>query len=149
MKIVLFALMFAAATPILAAPASATPAPEKASPHAPAASTAAPPAALPPSHLPGYAASAPGQTQPPVNAESLPNSGKVLAVIDTDLYTYVEVSNNGRLMWLATTKTSVVKGDTIRYGQGATINNFTSRALNRTFPSIIFIDRIAPVKAGT
>lgn len=136
MKTIFIALMFATvANSTLAAPDAPLSAPPGASPHT-----------VPPtSHILGNSA----LSSAPASAESLPNVGKVLEVIETDLYSFIEVTNNNGSVWLATTKTKVLKGDNIRYGQGATMSNFTSRTLNRTFPSIIFIDRIAPIKAGT
>lgn len=75
-----------------------------------------------------------------------PNSGKVLEMIDTDMYTYIQVSNKGADVWLAASKTKVAKGATINYGTGAVMTNFHSKALNRTFPQITFIDKVEVVK---
>ena len=76
-----------------------------------------------------------------------PNSGKVLDMINTDLYTYVEVSESGGgSRWLAASKVKVAKGDTIRYGDGAVMTNFHSKTLNKTFPTITFLDKVIPVK---
>ncbi|MEQ1814265.1 MAG: hypothetical protein ABL860_07425 [Candidatus Nitrotoga sp.] len=136
MKPIFIALILATvASPTWAAPDAPLSTPPGASPHT------VPPA----SHMLGNSASTPA----PISAESLPNAGKVLEVIETDLYSFIEVTSNNGPVWLATTKTKILKGDNIRYGQGAAMSNFTSRTLNRTFPSIIFIDRIASVKAGT
>ena len=76
-----------------------------------------------------------------------PYTGKVLDMIDTDLYTYVEVSESGGgSRWLAASKVKVAKGDTIRYGDGAVMTNFHSKTLNKTFPTITFLDKVIPVK---
>jgi len=146
MKTIFIVFMLATvASPTLAAPDAPLSAPHTASPHTASPHTASPHTAPPASHVLGNAA----LNSAPVNAASLPNVGKVLEVIETDLYSFIEVTNNNSSVWLATTKTKVLKGDNIRYGQGAAMSNFTSRSLNRTFPSIIFIDRIAPIKAGS
>jgi|GEM_PF-719267 len=102
-------------------------------------------AAAPPSAEAAHAHAA-DKAATPVSAESLPNSGKVLEVIDTDLYSYIEVTNNGGSIWLATTKVNVAKGDTVRYGQGSVMNNFPSRTLNRTFPSLMMVEKVVAVK---
>lgn len=129
MKTIFIALMLVtAASPTLAAPDAPLSTPHGTSPHT------APPA----NHILGNTLSS-----APTSAASMPNAGKVLEVLETDLYSFIEVANNNGSVWLATTKTKVLKGDNIRYGQGATMSNFTSKSLNRTFPSIIFIDRIA------
>ncbi len=102
-------------------------------------------AASPPSAEAAHAHAA-DKAATPVSAESLPNSGKVLDVIDTDLYSYIEVTNNSGSIWLATTKVKVAKGDMVRYGQGSVMNNFPSRALNRTFPSLMMVEKVVAVK---
>lgn len=74
-----------------------------------------------------------------------PNMGKVLDTIDTDLYTYIEVSgktDKDPSVWLAASKTKIAKGDTIRYGEGAVMTNFHSKTLNKTFPTITFVEKV-------
>lgn len=78
-----------------------------------------------------------------------PNSGTVLTVIDTEMYTYIEVSGataKDEPVWLAVSKMKVAKGDAVRYGSGAVMNNFHSKTLNRTFPTITFADKVLVVK---
>ena len=79
-------------------------------------------------------------------ASRYPNSGKVLDVIDTDLYTYVQVSSKGQEIWLAASKTKVEKGNTLYFGSGAVMSNFHSKSLNRTFPTITFVDKVEAAK---
>lgn len=81
-----------------------------------------------------------------------PNAGTVLTTIDTDMYTYIEVSgktDKDASVWLAASKMKVAKGDAIRFGSGAVMTNFHSKTLNRTFPSITFIDKVLVVKEGS
>ena len=81
-----------------------------------------------------------------------PNAGTVLTVIDTDMYTYIEISgktDKDPSVWLAVSKMKVAKGDAIRYGGGAVMSNFRSKTLNRTFQSITFSDKVLIVKEGT
>ncbi len=65
---------------------------------------------------------------------------QVISAADSGGYTYIEVDRNGQSIWLAAPKTTVKKGDTIRYANdGAVMKNFYSKSLNREFPEILFI----------
>jgi hypothetical protein len=68
------------------------------------------------------------------------NSGKVLEVIDSPMYTYLKVTSDKGSLWLAAYKTDITKGATIKYTGGVVMQNFYSKALNRTFDSIIFVE---------
>jgi hypothetical protein len=75
-------------------------------------------------------------------ASQYPNKGKVLETMDASIYTYMQVATDKGNVWLAASKTSVPKGATISYPDGAVMTNFTSKSLNRTFDSIIFVDKV-------
>lgn len=76
-------------------------------------------------------------------ASQYPNKGKVLEVMDASIYTYMQVSSDKGPVWIAASKTSsVTKGATISYPDGAVMTNFTSKSLNRTFDKIIFVDKV-------
>lgn len=75
-------------------------------------------------------------------ASQYPNTGKVLETMDASIYTYVQVTGANGPVWIAASKTSVPKGATISYPDGAVMTNFTSKSLNRTFDKIIFVDKI-------
>jgi hypothetical protein len=79
-------------------------------------------------------------------ASKYPNSGKVLEVIDTSMYTYLQVSLDKGPVWIAASKTKVAKGDKVGFGNGAVMTNFYSKSLNRTFDSIIFTDKVEVLK---
>ncbi|MDH4233638.1 MAG: NrfJ-related protein [Gallionella sp.] len=79
-------------------------------------------------------------------AAQLPNKGKVLEVIDTSMYTYLQVSGDSGPVWLAVSKTDIAKGTNVGYANGAVMSNFHSKTLNRTFDKIIFLDKVVPVK---
>ncbi len=65
---------------------------------------------------------------------------QVISALDSGGYTYIEVDQNGKAIWLAAPKTTVKKGDTIRYANdGASMKNFYSKSLNREFPALLFI----------
>lgn len=80
------------------------------------------------------------------SASKWPNQGKVLEVIDTSMYTYLQVSDAKGSVWIAASKTNVAKGDTVGYGAGSVMTNFHSKSLNRTFESIIFTDKVEKLK---
>lgn len=75
-------------------------------------------------------------------ASQYPNKGKVLEVMDASIYTYMQVSSDKGPVWIAASKTSVPKGATISYPDGAVMTNFTSKTMNRTFDKIIFVDKV-------
>jgi hypothetical protein len=74
-------------------------------------------------------------------ANLAPNAHQVTAeeVIQTSSYTYVRVVADDRDYWIATTKMAINEGGTYFWSQGVEMNNFTSKELNRTFPSIFFV----------
>ncbi len=80
-------------------------------------------------------------------AAQYPNTGKVLQTMDASIYTYMQVTSDSGPVWLAASKTSVPKGATISYPNGAVMTNFNSKSLNRTFDKIIFVDKIKVEKA--
>lgn len=76
----------------------------------------------------------------------LPQKAKVLSSIDAAGYTYIEVLQNKKTLWLAGTQLAVKKGDVIRFDDGMVMTNFKSQALNRTFPSVTFVSRVVVTK---
>ena len=87
----------------------------------------------------GHSKAIPADTQ-------LVNSGKVLEVLDTDMYTYLQVTTEKGPLWIAAYKTDVTKGATVRYSDGVAMSNFYSSALNRNFDVIVFVDSLEKVK---
>jgi hypothetical protein len=76
----------------------------------------------------------------------LPQKGTVVSVIDVPQYTYLEVRQDNKSLWLATSTVAARKGDVIRFDDGVTMTNFHSKTLNRTFPSIQFVNHVAVEK---
>lgn len=74
-----------------------------------------------------------------------PNVHKATAeeVIQTSNYSYVRISENGNENWIAITRQEVEKGKSYYYIPGIEMNNFTSKELKRTFPSILFVDKFS------
>jgi len=74
--------------------------------------------------------------------------GEVLGSIDANEYTYVELSENGRAVWIATAKVTVSRGDLIRYDDGVVMTDFYSKLLQRTFPSVMFVSDVTVTPKG-
>jgi hypothetical protein len=64
----------------------------------------------------------------------------VISSIDIPQFTYLEVTQDGKTRWIAAATLAAKKGDIIDFDEGSTMSNFTSKALNRTFPSITFVN---------
>jgi hypothetical protein len=77
-----------------------------------------------------------------MNSLTLSQSGTVLSTIDVPTYTYVEVSQGKKTMWLAALTTPVKKGDMVHFDNGMPMKNFYSKSLKRTFPSIVFVSQL-------
>jgi hypothetical protein len=73
----------------------------------------------------------------------LPQQATVLSTISVPEYTYIEATQGKKTIWLAATSMAVKKGDVIRFDDGMVMNNFYSKTLKRSFPSIIFVNRVA------
>ena len=85
-----------------------------------------------------------GMKKDPVpSAAQLTHKGKVLSFTDVPQYTYLEVSENNKTVWIAASTVAVKKGDVVRFDDGMTMTNFHSKSLNRTFPSILFVNTVA------
>jgi hypothetical protein len=82
--------------------------------------------------------------QPAVIADNakVANIGKVLEVIDSPMYTYLKVTSDTGTLWLAAYKTDITKGATVKYSNGVAMHKFYSKALNRTFDMIVFVDSL-------
>ena len=94
---------------------------------------------------------------PPINSQdnamaAMPGTfqsqkGTVVSVINIPEFTYLEVSQDSQTRWIvAASVVEVKKGDTIEFDSGTIIKNFTSKTLNRTFPSIAFVNHVNIVK---
>ena len=69
--------------------------------------------------------------------------GTVVSIINVPQFTYLEVRQNNRTHWIvAASIVNVKKGDAIEFDSGTTVKNFTSKTLNRTFPSIAFVNHV-------
>jgi hypothetical protein len=76
----------------------------------------------------------------------LPQKAKVLSTIDAAPYTYLEVTQNKKTLWLAANAVPAKKGDVIRFDDGMVMSNFHSKTLNRDFPNISFVNQVVITK---
>ena len=90
-----------------------------------------------------------GESAEVADADLTGNRGQVLSSVEVPGYTYIEVRNNGRNVWLAGNSVDVAKGDVITWGQSAVMHNFQSTALDRVFEEIIFVSGIYPGDSAT
>jgi len=74
-----------------------------------------------------------------------PNLHKVVVkeVLQVTQYTYLLVNENGADHWVAGPKMDAKVGDTYYYLNGMVMTNFASKDLNRTFESIVFVDKLS------
>lgn len=94
---------------------------------------------LPPGHPPTFNRGNMGQTDalPPLTQKAT-----VVEAINVPQYTYLKVTQDGKIRWLATTTSAAKKGDTIEFDNGSLMTNFESKVLKRTFDSITFVGRV-------
>jgi hypothetical protein len=63
-------------------------------------------------------------------------------ILQTDRYTYLNVSEAGKSFWIATAKTDATKGQTYMYRGGLMKTNFESVEFKRTFDTIYLVSNI-------
>lgn len=80
------------------------------------------------------------------NRPVLPNGGVVKELLQTDMYSYVQVLNQGALVWIAGPKTELPINTRIQYSKGVNMTNFFSKELQRPFLEITFVSRIEIVQ---
>jgi hypothetical protein len=86
-----------------------------------------------------------GMKMPAVTAPQeipLTQQATVISTINVPQFTYIEAMQDKKTIWLATSSTTLKKGDVIRFDDGAIMENFYSKTLKRNFPSILFVNRV-------
>jgi len=68
--------------------------------------------------------------------------GTVVSIINIPQFSYLEVKQNSQTRWIASSTVKAKKGDAIEFDSGSTVANFNSKTLNRTFPSITFVNHV-------
>lgn len=70
-------------------------------------------------------------------------SGVIQEVIQTSDYTYCLVKDGSSEHWIAFSRTPMEVGQTIYFNQGLEMIDFNSKALDRVFPSVFFIQDVS------
>ncbi|MCF8160279.1 MAG: nucleotide-binding protein [Polaromonas sp.] len=65
-------------------------------------------------------------------------SGEVMEVKDVDSYTYLRLKTRDGETWAAVSTAGVKKGATVSIENAMVMNNFESKTLKKTFPTIVF-----------
>lgn len=65
-------------------------------------------------------------------------TGEVLEVKDVDSYTYLRLKTKDGETWAAVSKAPVKKGAKVTIQNATVMNNFESKSLKKTFPTIVF-----------
>lgn len=109
---------------------------------APAAPAAAP-AALPSGH-PAVPPSGHGSAAPADMSKAtapLNKKARVLSVVDAKQFTYMEVQDGTKKLWLVSPTIAVKKGDTVSYADGEAMAKFHSSTLKRDFTNVVLTTR--------
>ncbi|HEY8887410.1 MAG TPA: hypothetical protein VIM35_02900 [Gallionella sp.] len=72
--------------------------------------------------------------------------GTVVSIINVPQFTYLEVRQDSQTRWIAASTIDAKKGDAIEFDSGSNVANFNSKTLNRTFPSITFVNHVTVLK---
>ena len=70
------------------------------------------------------------------------HTGSVMETMSAGGYTYAKVMQNEKEFWIAGPTEKVEIGDIISFDEQMKMANFTSKSLNRTFASLMFVGRI-------
>jgi len=71
----------------------------------------------------------------------LNKKGKVLTVIDAKQFTYFEVQDGAKTIWVASPAIAVKPGNTVSYADAPAMAKYHSSSLNRDFNNIVFTAR--------
>ncbi|HUI28171.1 MAG TPA: hypothetical protein VL403_18980 [Candidatus Kryptonia bacterium] len=74
-------------------------------------------------------------------------TGKVVATMNADIYTYVQVDDGSKKIWAAAPKFAVAVGDQVVVPDGIPMRDFHSKTLDRTFDVVYFVSGIQVVGA--
>jgi len=66
------------------------------------------------------------------------HDGKAVSTMNAKGYTYIEVDEKGKKLWVAVIETKVKAGDRVEFPDSPPMKNFYSKSLDRTFETIIF-----------
>ncbi|MEW6427434.1 MAG: DNA-binding protein [Thermodesulfobacteriota bacterium] len=93
------------------------------------------------------AATAPAQSASPEQAAAQIVTGKVSETMDATGYTYMELDQGDKKVWVAMPQAKVNVGDEVSVIESMRMQNFESKTLNRKFDEVIFASGFAPGSA--
>lgn len=73
-----------------------------------------------------------------VEKPTAPVAGKIVETMDGGGYTYAALEKEGQRTWVAVPAMKLEIGQQVEFNPGMVMTNFRSKALNRTFESIVF-----------
>lgn len=83
---------------------------------------------------------------------NLPDSGTVISTLDVpgSKTMYMELENNGKHFWVAAATIEIKAGERVTYdmADAVVMENFTSRALGRTFDEVILVANAKKIAAA-
>jgi hypothetical protein len=85
-----------------------------------------------------WASETPAVMPPATAAPTVAVSGKVLEVKNVDSYSYLRLNTKDGEVWAAVMKAPIKKGSTVTVENAVVMNNFESKSLKKTFPTILF-----------
>ena len=85
-----------------------------------------------------WANETPAVIPPAATAPTVTVTGKVLEVKNVESYTYLRLNTKDGEVWAAVMKASIKKGSTVTVENASVMNNFESKILKKTFPTILF-----------
>lgn len=94
------------------------------------------PPAPPPGHAAGVSAAMSRSDAP------LTRKGKVISSIDAKSFTYMEVQDGSKKLWVVSPSVEVKTGNTISYADGPVQAKYQSASLNREFTNVLFTTRV-------
>ena len=62
-------------------------------------------------------------------------------------YTFIKANENGNELWVAIREMPVEAGDVFYFTDAMVMNDFESKSLNKTFESILFVDKVSKTPA--
>jgi hypothetical protein len=77
--------------------------------------------------------------------ENDPHIGEVIERQDAGGYSYLKIDENGNVYWIAVPLMDVEVGESIIYSRFMEMKEFKSKALNKTFESVLFVEDIQKV----
>jgi len=72
---------------------------------------------------------------------------QVVSAVSTLSYTFIEISRDGKTMWLAADVIPLKPGDRISFEEGILMMNFRSSDLERTFSNMTFIEKVKVIES--